>query len=394
MNDATSGTLAVTLVSGAEILLGVACIIIGAALAILLRPPTDSRLRLSLGLGSLVLVLLGVLQLLPHATELLGPVGVGLSRLLTLLAGAIAALAAATAVPAAVVAVTRSRAARAQGTGDDEDEAGAPRGEPQRGRQGRPDTAVSGPGVRAWAHDLNNLLTMIAGHSYLLRLSSADGAGSGGGAAADRNAASLTAIEDATRRAEALCAQMLAPGSGSGPGSTSTAEGDTSGRGSRRDPSLAPGRGHGAHASDDADDHTESGRAHAAIRQPARVLILDDEPELLRLAAGYLERLGIETIVTPDPDEAIEILLTEGPRIEAVVLDYLMPLRTGDEVLREIREFSAVDVYLTSGFSRSEISDPELNAELSGFIAKPFRFEDFERRFGAARTAFGRKNSA
>lgn len=255
MNDATSGTLAVTLVNAAEILLGVACIVIGAALSMLLRPSTDSRLRLSLGLVALVLVLLGVLQLLPHAAELLGPVGIGLGRLLTLLAGVIATLAALAAIAAAIDAV----------------------------------------------------------------------------------------------RAELRQRQLLG----------------SAARSLEAGPQPPP----------------------SAVTQPARVLIVDDDPELLGLAAGYFERLGIDTITTADPREGIEILRTEGARIEAVVLDFLMPPRIGDALLREIRAFSTVDVYLTGGFDQSGFGDPDLHPdlhpELSGFISKPFRFEDFEARFGA-----------
>ncbi|MDZ7826489.1 MAG: response regulator [Gammaproteobacteria bacterium] len=116
------------------------------------------------------------------------------------------------------------------------------------------------------------------------------------------------------------------------------------------------------------------------------MLILDDEPALLRLGSEYCRHLGIEAVTTDDPDEAIEILLTEGSAIDAVVLDYLMPLRTGDEVLREIRGFSAIDVYLTSGFSRGEIHDPELQAELAGFLPKPFRLKDFAGLFRPGET--------
>lgn len=114
-----------------------------------------------------------------------------------------------------------------------------------------------------------------------------------------------------------------------------------------------------------------------------RLLVLDDEPGLLELAREYASQIGMEAVVTDDPDEAIEILLTEGAGIDAVLLDYLMPLRTGDEVLAEIREFSAVDVYLTSGFSRGRVDDPELRRELSGFLQKPFTFEDFRKLFSS-----------
>ena len=130
------------------------------------------------------------------------------------------------------------------------------------------------------------------------------------------------------------------------------------------------------------DTPTYRGRAHRG--ETARILVLDDEPGLLELAREYAERLGLEAIVTDDPDEAVELLLTEGERIDAVLLDYLMPLRTGDEVLAEIREFSSVDVYLTSGFSRGRVDDPELRSELAGFLQKPYTFEDFRRLFAAA----------
>ena len=112
-----------------------------------------------------------------------------------------------------------------------------------------------------------------------------------------------------------------------------------------------------------------------------RLLVLDDETGLLDLVREYCAQLGMEAIVTDDPDEAVETLLTEGQHIDAVLLDYLMPLRTGDEVLAEIREFSAVDVYLTSGFSRGRVDDPELRRELAGFLQKPFTFEDFRQLF-------------
>lgn len=388
VNEATAGTLAVTLVGWAEILLGIGCIIIGAALAVLLRPPSDSRLRLALGLGCLVLVLLGVLQLLPHATELLGPVGIGLSRLLTLLAGAIAALAAvlaaltaaltaARALPAALAGRDRARRAcsvcnpalhqEQDAEQDAEHDAqhdpapdlpadpaldAPPTNTPERA-PAAPLAAASEATVRGWTHELNNLLTMIAGHGYLLRRSLVDETrsdGSSGSTTSDGTArnASLNSIDEALRRAEALCARM-----GARP-AAATADAPADGAAERR-----------------------------ADRQPKCVLILDDEPELLHLAAAYFARLGIETLTTTDPDKAIELLRTAGSRIEAVIVDYLMPLRRGDEVLREMLQFSAVDAYLTSGFSRVEIGDSELDSQLAGFIAKPFRFEDFAARFGA-----------
>ena len=117
-------------------------------------------------------------------------------------------------------------------------------------------------------------------------------------------------------------------------------------------------------------------REQARVR---KVLVVDDEPGLLELAAAYCGELGIDAVTTDDPDQALELLLTQDNAIDAVILDYLMPLRTGDEVLGEIRGFSAVDVYLTSGFSQGILDDPELKQQLTGFLPKPFRMRDFER---------------
>jgi signal transduction histidine kinase/CheY-like chemotaxis protein len=113
--------------------------------------------------------------------------------------------------------------------------------------------------------------------------------------------------------------------------------------------------------------------------RPDCVLVVDDQPEVLSLAESYLNQLGIKTYSTTEPSEALRLAAIHKSEIEAVVLDYLMPHTTGSDLLRAVSEhIPGSDAYLTSGYSRGEIDDPSLRRLLTGFIAKPFVFEDFQ----------------
>lgn len=115
--------------------------------------------------------------------------------------------------------------------------------------------------------------------------------------------------------------------------------------------------------------------------RPSCVLVVDDEPEILTLAKGYLLKLGIKALATSDPQEALRLALVHRNELDTVIIDYLMPHVTGSDLLSKISEIVEVDAYLTSGYSRGEIDDPTLRALLTGFIAKPFNFNDFANLF-------------
>lgn len=114
------------------------------------------------------------------------------------------------------------------------------------------------------------------------------------------------------------------------------------------------------------------------------VLVVDDEKQILELARSYLKRLAFEVVTTSEPSRVPRLVQQYNDRLEAVILDYLMPRTTGREVLQKIRKISSVHVYLTSGFSRGEINDAYLREEASGFIPKPFSFADFQEIFARA----------
>src|SRR3712207_8432604 len=69
-----------------------------------------------------------------------------------------------------------------------------------------------------------------------------------------------------------------------------------------------------------------------------RVLVVEDEENLLTLLRNYLEREGFEVHETLDGREALEVARRVHPDVG--VLDWMLPGLDGMEVLRELRRFS------------------------------------------------------
>ncbi|MEX0964393.1 MAG: ATP-binding protein [Pseudohongiellaceae bacterium] len=120
--------------------------------------------------------------------------------------------------------------------------------------------------------------------------------------------------------------------------------------------------------------------------KPKTVLVVDDEEEILRLASSYLEKLDIKVFTAADAESAMRLAEQHKDEIDAVILDYMMPDMTGVELLGRISKIITVDTYLSSGYSRGEIGDPDVRKLLTGFIAKPFSFEDYATIFGGQRS--------
>jgi len=69
----------------------------------------------------------------------------------------------------------------------------------------------------------------------------------------------------------------------------------------------------------------------------ARILVIDDEIEILRIAETFLLRKGFEVMTAQDGEEGLRALDEAGPSIDLVVLDHRMPNLDGAGVLNEMR---------------------------------------------------------
>ena len=79
-----------------------------------------------------------------------------------------------------------------------------------------------------------------------------------------------------------------------------------------------------------------------------RVLLVDDEKDFTETLANRLEARNLSAITASNGDEAISILKEKD--VDVVILDMVMPGRTGIEVLREIKQIKPlVEVILLTG---------------------------------------------
>jgi DNA-binding response OmpR family regulator len=99
-----------------------------------------------------------------------------------------------------------------------------------------------------------------------------------------------------------------------------------------------------------------------------RVLVVDDEPGILKFISIGLRSFGYKVLTSLNGQEALRLVKSEKPDI--MLLDMLMPGMDGVEVLRELRSFSQLPVIIFSAKSSFIEQVSDLNA--SEFIAKPF----------------------
>ena len=101
-----------------------------------------------------------------------------------------------------------------------------------------------------------------------------------------------------------------------------------------------------------------------------KILVVDDEPKLVRVVREYLEHDGYRVVSAGDGREALERFRQERP--DLVVLDVMLPELDGLEVCRRIRRDSAVPIVMLT--ARAEEVDELIGLELGAddYVAKPF----------------------
>lgn len=102
-----------------------------------------------------------------------------------------------------------------------------------------------------------------------------------------------------------------------------------------------------------------------------KILVADDESRMRKLVRDFLVRNGYEVLEAKDGEEALSVFY--GNRdIALILLDVMMPGRTGWEVCREIRQQSKVPIVMLTakGEEDDELHGFELGVD--EYIAKPF----------------------
>lgn len=104
--------------------------------------------------------------------------------------------------------------------------------------------------------------------------------------------------------------------------------------------------------------------------QPARILVIDDEPQIRRFLDISLRAQGHAVWQADNGRDGLSLLATHGA--DLVVLDLGLPDMDGHEVLRELRGWSAVPVLVLSVRADEAGKVAALDAGASDYVTKPF----------------------
>ena len=113
-----------------------------------------------------------------------------------------------------------------------------------------------------------------------------------------------------------------------------------------------------------------------------RVLVVDDEPQILRALRTNLRGAGYEVDTASTGEEALTTAALRPP--DAVILDLVLPDARGTEVCRELRGWSSVPVIVLSVVGDEAEKVAALDAGADDYVTKPFGVEELLARLRAA----------
>lgn len=116
-------------------------------------------------------------------------------------------------------------------------------------------------------------------------------------------------------------------------------------------------------------------------RQPV-ILIVDDEPQLLRALKASLPAAGYEVVTAQDGEEALEKIKHEIP--DLIILDLVMPGISGLDVCKQVRTFSAVPIIVLSAKGGDQSKVTILDAGADDYVTKPFSLDELLARIRVA----------
>ncbi|MDQ2783866.1 MAG: response regulator [Chloroflexota bacterium] len=115
---------------------------------------------------------------------------------------------------------------------------------------------------------------------------------------------------------------------------------------------------------------------------PIRILVVDDEPQILRALRAALKGHGYDVQTAGDGEEALDLLALHPPDI--VILDLIMPGKSGFDVVQEVRAWSALPIIVLSarGEDRDKVTALDLGAD--DYLTKPFSMNELLARIRVA----------
>ncbi len=117
------------------------------------------------------------------------------------------------------------------------------------------------------------------------------------------------------------------------------------------------------------------------------ILVVDDEPEILRALRSGLTAQGYAVVTAADGAEALRAATSDVP--DLVILDLMLPGgMDGQEVCRRLREWSSLPILVLSALGQERRKVAALDAGADDYLTKPFGMDELTARVRAALRRF------
>jgi two-component system KDP operon response regulator KdpE len=113
-----------------------------------------------------------------------------------------------------------------------------------------------------------------------------------------------------------------------------------------------------------------------------RILVVDDEAQILRALRTALRGAGFEVETAETAEQALTLAAVKPP--DAIILDLVLPDGTGTEVCRRLREWTRVPVLVLSAVDEEREKVAALDAGADDYVTKPFGIDELLARVRAA----------
>ncbi|MDX6623163.1 MAG: two-component system, OmpR family, operon response regulator KdpE [Solirubrobacterales bacterium] len=113
-----------------------------------------------------------------------------------------------------------------------------------------------------------------------------------------------------------------------------------------------------------------------------RILVLDDEPQILRALRVILRDAGFEAVTASTGEEALDRAAVKPP--QAAIVDLMLPDIDGVEVTRRLREWSEMPILVLSALGEEDRKVEALAAGADDYVTKPFGPRELIARLQAA----------
>jgi len=104
--------------------------------------------------------------------------------------------------------------------------------------------------------------------------------------------------------------------------------------------------------------------------KPMRVLVVDDEPQIVRALKVVLRESGFEAVAAESASQALDLAALRPP--DAAIVDLVLPDGDGVEVTRRLREWSDMPILVLSAVGEEEQKVRALEEGADDYMTKPF----------------------